>query len=42
MNGSSAVLADSHVVFEFSLNLILDVSIIEVGGGGPTVAISVS
>lgn len=33
MSGSSAILVDSHVVFEFFLNLILHVSIIEVGDG---------
>lgn len=42
MNASPAIPADCHVVFEFFLNLILDISVIEVGGVGPTVAISVS
>lgn len=42
MNGLCAILADCHVVFEFFLYLILDVSVIEVEGGASTVAISVS
>lgn len=31
MNGSSAIFADCSVIFELFLNVILDVSIIEVG-----------
>lgn len=42
MNGSSEILADSHVVFECFHNSILSVSIIEVVDRGPIVTISVS
>lgn len=41
MNGSSAILADSHVVLECFHNPVLDVSIIETGDRGPVVTISV-
>lgn len=41
MNGSSAILADSHVVLECFHNSILGVSIIEVQDRGPLVTISV-
>lgn len=42
MNGSSAILADSHAVFECFHKSILGVSVIEVGDRGPIVVVSMS